>query len=136
MDRLTAYLELRLKQTKAVEARWRYTVKATVTHRQTDAEPWTCGRMELTREHRSTGAVRFVASREYQESRDERRAALAIADELTQRWTAFADFTELVTAQGGYRPSLRASGHQTRLLADYYDAAQIEIGDPRRAYRS
>ena len=140
MQRLTAYQELRKKQNPEIEARWIYLITGAITHHPTESEPWTCGRMELTREHRSTGAVRAVASRNYQDSNAERCEAYAKAEELTQRWTAFRTFASLLLgAEAGvktsYRPSLRKSHPETSLLADYYDAAQVEAGDPRRAYR-
>ena len=129
------------KQTAAIAARWVYKITGAVTHPATDAEPWTAGRMTLTREHRSTGAVRLVRTDAYTESAHERQAAAARADELTQRWTAFDSFADLLRGSHtgpacGYRPSLRKDNRETRELADLYDAAQIERGDPRRAARS
>lgn len=63
-------------------------------------------------------------------------------DELTAKYTAFASMQELLTAKGGYRPSLRcesASGTRGRdltQLANAYDAYQAARGDSRRAFRS
>lgn len=53
-------------------------------------------------------------------------------DELARSTTAFESFAELVTAKGGYRPTLRAGG-PTADLARAYDAYQSHVGDPRRA---
>jgi len=141
MNRLEAIQELRKKQTAEIEARWIYDITGTVDHPATDAEPWTRGKMVLNRTHRSTGVVRYVADRVYMESNAERAQAYARANELTQRWTAFDSFTDLLRGSHtgpacGYKPSLRKSNPETRLLADYYDAAQVEHGDSRRSYRS
>lgn len=65
-------------------------------------------------------------------------------DALTRQLTAFDCFHELLHAKGGYRPSLRCvsgcpGGKNIRKLtrlADAYDQAQAECGDPRRAFRS
>jgi len=65
-------------------------------------------------------------------------------DALTRRLTAFNSFHDLLDAKGGYRPSLRCvSGcpggqniPELKRLADAYDQAQAERGDPRRAFRS
>jgi len=70
-------------------------------------------------------------------------------DELTRRITAFETFEAMLTAGGGYRPTLwtktarfdkagqaveAASGGKRR-LADAYDREQARRGDSRRAFR-
>lgn len=62
-------------------------------------------------------------------------------DQLTAKHTAFATMQEMLTAKGGYRPSLRTqSAHADReelmQLADAYDAYQSARGSSRRACRS
>ena len=141
MNRTDALRKLMKKQDASLAARWQYRLAGELTHPATEAEPWTAGRMTLTREHRSTGALRPVATADYTDSAADRRATAARAEELTQRWTAFDCFADLIRGSHegptcGYRPSLRQSHAETRELADLYDAAQIEGGDPRRAYRS
>ena len=141
MNRTDALRKLMEKQNPGIATRWQYRIAGELTHPATDTEPWTSGRMTLTREHRSTGAVRQVAATEYTDSAADRRAAAARAEELTQRWTAFDCFADLLRGSHegptcGYRPSLRSNNRETRELADLYDAAQVERGDPRRAYRS
>jgi hypothetical protein len=141
MNRTEALRKLMAKQTASVAARWIYRLAGEITHPATEAEPWTCGRMTLTREHRTTGVVRHVAAADYADSAAERDAATARAEELTQRWTAFDCFADLLRGSHsgptcGYRPSLRRDNPEARELADLYDAAQVERGDPRRAYRS
>lgn len=73
-----------------------------------------------------------------------RPAAIAnLADKLTRELTAFRSFDEMLTAPGNYRPTLMChpddfssrDGCRLMYLADLYDAAQRERGDPRRAYR-
>lgn len=57
-------------------------------------------------------------------------------DILVNELTAFASFEELLNAKGGYRPSFYVEyDPRFRELADAYDKAQAERGDPRRAYR-
>ena len=141
MNRTDALRKLTAKQNPHIAARWIYRITGELTHPATEAEPWTAGRMTLTREHRSTGAVRRVVAAEYMDTAAERRATAARTEELTQRWTAFDCFADLLRGSHegpscGYRPSLRQSHPETRELADLYDAAQVECGDPRRAYRS
>lgn len=71
-------------------------------------------------------------------------AAVSDLDSLTRHLTAFDCFHDLLHAKGGYRPSLRCiSGcpfgkniPELTRLADGYDAAQAQRGDPRRAFRS
>lgn len=71
-------------------------------------------------------------------------ASASDLDALTRRLTAFDCFHDLLHAQGGYRPSLRCiSGcpagkniPELTRLADAYDQAQAQRGDPRRAFRS
>ena len=91
--------------------------------------------------NRSTGATRHVGTADYMDSVAERRAADARADELTTRWTAFDCFADLLRGSHegpacGYRPSLNKANREAQELADLYDAAQVERGDWRRAYRS
>ncbi|WP_300684684.1 hypothetical protein [uncultured Bilophila sp.] len=62
--------------------------------------------------------------------------ALETLDSLTNELTAFVSFAEMLNAEGGYRPSFYAEyDPRFRELADAYDKAQEEQGDPRRAYR-
>jgi hypothetical protein len=141
MNRTNALKKLMKKQTPAIAARWIYQITGRLTHPATEAEPWTAGVMSLTREHRSTGAVRLVASEHYIDTLADRRAAVARAEELTTRWTAFDSFADLLRGSHtgpscGYRPSLSKSNREAMELADLYDAAQVESGDPRRASRS
>ena len=57
-------------------------------------------------------------------------------DALTNELTAFATFEDMLNAEGGYRPSFYVEyDPRFRELADAYDKAQAERGDPRRAYR-
>ena len=57
-------------------------------------------------------------------------------DTLCRRHTAFPSFLALLTAAGGYRPSIRLdlTGPEGGTLARAYDAWQTRWGDPRRAY--
>ena len=57
-------------------------------------------------------------------------------DQLTRQCTAFRTFNELINAPGNYRPSLRRDMPGALRLADYYDTAQQERGDARRAHVS
>jgi hypothetical protein len=141
MNRTDALKKLMKKQTQAIAARWQYRITGKLTHPASETEPWTAGIMTMTREHRSTGAVRLVAAEHYTDSPTDRRATVARADELTTRWTAFDSFADLLRGSHagpscGYRPSLSKSHRETIELADLYDAAQVECGDPRRAYRT
>ena len=55
---------------------------------------------------------------------------------LTNELTAFTSFEDMLNAEGGYRPSFYVQyDPRFRELADAYDKAQEERGDPRRAYR-
>ena len=56
-------------------------------------------------------------------------------DQLIARRTAFASMLELVTAAGGYRPSLDVADREMLRIAEAYDTVQTTRGDPRRAYR-
>ncbi len=57
-------------------------------------------------------------------------------DALCQGSTAFPDFTALLTAPAGYRPSIRLDllGRNGAVLARAYDRTQAAWGDPRRAF--
>ena len=64
-------------------------------------------------------------------------------DELTSKYTDFASLSDLCRAEGGYYPTFLTQKAPTEVrrqeltfLADLYDAAQSERGDPRRAFRS
>lgn len=62
------------------------------------------------------------------------------ADELTQNYTAFTDFIDMVVnTNANYRPSLNCShglyGRDLVELADLYDRAQGQRCDVRRAFR-
>ncbi|MBV8914198.1 MAG: hypothetical protein JOZ05_14305 [Acetobacteraceae bacterium] len=56
-------------------------------------------------------------------------------DALCRKHTGFRSFLALLTAAGGYRPSIRLdlSGSEGRTLARAYDAWQARWGDRRRA---
>jgi hypothetical protein len=56
-------------------------------------------------------------------------------DGICLRHTAFPTFLALLTAPGGYQPSLRIDllGRDGETLARAYDAHQARWGDPRRA---
>ena len=58
-----------------------------------------------------------------------------VLDQLIARRTAFSSMQELVTAAGGYRPSLDVADPEMLRIAEAYDTAQAKRGDPRRAYR-
>ena len=57
-------------------------------------------------------------------------------DKLTAKHTAFPSFLALLTAAGGYRPSIRLDllGRDGLVLARAYDRQQAAWGDPRRAF--
>lgn len=57
-------------------------------------------------------------------------------DTLVARHTAFPTFLTLLTAAGGYRPSIRLDllGRDGLALARAYDRQQAAWGDPRRAF--
>jgi hypothetical protein len=56
------------------------------------------------------------------------------ANYVTAALTGFDHFDALLTAQGGYRPTIMQDGVYA-LLANTYDKAQQMRGDARRAYR-
>ncbi len=57
-------------------------------------------------------------------------------DATAARHTAFLTFLALLTAAGGYRPSIRLDllGREGLALARAYDRKQAAWGDPRRAF--
>ncbi len=57
-------------------------------------------------------------------------------DRLCRRHTAFPSFLALLTAAGGYWPSIRLDllGQDGAALARAYDRQQAAWGDPRRAF--
>ncbi len=57
-------------------------------------------------------------------------------DALCMKATAFPDFTALLTAPAGYRPSIRLDllGRDGAVLARAYDRTQAAWGDPRHAF--
>ena len=59
-------------------------------------------------------------------------------DAFTRRYTAFPGFVALLTAAGGYRPTIRLDllGRDGLMLARAYDRQQAAWGDPRRAFVS
>ena len=66
-----------------------------------------------------------------------------ILDEITTEYTALPSFSALIDASHNYRPTLYCyaatdEGDRACLtfLADHYDQAQTQRGDPRRAYRT
>ena len=60
----------------------------------------------------------------------------AALDAFVRSRTAFESLEDMVTAAGGYRPTIRVDAEPGFLqLADAYDQAQIKRGDERRAYR-
>jgi hypothetical protein len=67
-------------------------------------------------------------------------------DRLVAYYTGFKTLEQMLNAAGGYRPTIRctrevnARASEKELadllaIADAYDAAQAERGDPRRAFR-
>jgi hypothetical protein len=56
-------------------------------------------------------------------------------DVVTRDLTAFPTFSEMVNAQGGYRPTIREETALHILLANAYDKYQTNRGDSRRAHR-
>lgn len=58
-----------------------------------------------------------------------------MANHVTAHHSAFDTFQEMLEAKGSYRPSMDMRDPEIAWLADYYDAAQSERGDDRRAYR-
>ncbi len=56
-------------------------------------------------------------------------------DELVRELTAFRSMEELLTAKGGYFPSLSQKNAATVRLANLYDKHQEARGDKRRAFR-
>lgn len=62
-------------------------------------------------------------------------------DALAARHTVYGDFAALVRGSGSWGSSAPTPARHGRVraelqqLADAYDAAQIELGDPRRARR-
>lgn len=64
----------------------------------------------------------------------EHARAIKRADDLTIECSAFNSFDDLLKAKGNYRPSLSRSTPAARELGRLYDAAQIALGDARRAF--
>lgn len=56
-------------------------------------------------------------------------------DTITREQTAFSSLWEMLAGKGGYRPSIEVTDFDRYRMAEAYDAAQIERGDPRRAFR-
>jgi hypothetical protein len=56
-------------------------------------------------------------------------------DQICRRKTGFSSFADLLSSAPGYRPSTDMRDPDMELLADGYDEAMEERGDPRRAYR-
>lgn len=56
-------------------------------------------------------------------------------DTLTQLYSAFESFQELLDAPGDYRPTVYMDHPQKVRLANAYDQAQSARGDARRAHR-
>ena len=135
--RKEAFERLMDKQSPEIARRWEYLITGTLTKPADAQTPWTEGTLTLTRTERRAGRVVVVAQVQYLDNPQDRANDTARANELTQRWTAFADLAEMLDAKGGYRPSIHTR-HNAQLieLANYYDAAQAERGDKRRAYRS
>ena len=64
---------------------------------------------------------------------------IARAEVLTKQIAgAFQSFQDLLDAKGSYRPTIRLDlwGEDGKQLADLYDEAQAERGDPRQAFRT
>jgi hypothetical protein len=64
----------------------------------------------------------------------------ALLDYYTATLTGFGSFRSLLETSGNYRPTIlfdpaNPKHWRYRLLADAYDEAQGQRGDPRRAYR-
>lgn len=56
-------------------------------------------------------------------------------DTITREQTAFSSLDEMLAGKGGYRPSIEVTDFDRYRMAEAYDAAQIERGDERRAFR-
>ena len=56
-------------------------------------------------------------------------------DQITREQTAFTSLDEMLAGKGGYRPSIEVTDFDRYRMAEAYDAAQIERGDERRAFR-
>ena len=56
-------------------------------------------------------------------------------DYLTVKLSAMRSFADLLDTHPSYRPTIRPETPEHVRLADAYDAAMIERGDPRRVYR-
>jgi len=57
-------------------------------------------------------------------------------DNLLSRETCFVNFDDLLSARGGYRPTIDVSTEDRLELADAYDEAMTKRGDLRRAFRT
>jgi hypothetical protein len=57
-------------------------------------------------------------------------------DLLSRHATAYRSFQDLLDAEHDYFPTLDMRDPDAALLADFYDQAQEERGDPRRAFRT
>ena len=57
-------------------------------------------------------------------------------DALCRQVTAFTSFRALLTAAAEYRPSIRLDlfGQEGAVLAEAYNRAHFDRGDPRRAF--
>jgi hypothetical protein len=65
------------------------------------------------------------------------KPALTI-DDLVKKYTAASNLNELCELGKGtsYRPSIYVRGNaEKKRLADAYDARQVELDDPRKAFR-
>jgi uncharacterized protein (DUF2147 family) len=62
-------------------------------------------------------------------------ATLVRVDEIVRKHSAFSSFWDLLTAAGGYRPTIDVSDQERRYLANVYDREQAIRGDSRRAER-
>lgn len=130
-----AFRSLRRKQTPEIARKWEYGIAVDITHAPCESGTWTAGTLNLYRTNRLTGKVAHICERKWQDSNQQRRDTLALADALTVKWTAFECFEALLTAPQ-YRPSLTRKTPEVRLLADIYDLTQTERGNPNRAYRA
>lgn len=65
---------------------------------------------------------------------------IEVLNAITKKHTAFANFMELVTAPGNYRPTINILGRpicdalELSFLVLYYNKVQSRAGDPRRVF--
>jgi len=62
--------------------------------------------------------------------------AMDVLVQASTGWFSFAEMLDTEGRWGGYMPTIDGEDAASRLLADLYDAAQEQRGDPRRARRT